>query len=127
MKKLILMMALAAGFTIGAHAQTAKKAPTKLPKQLAMKLNLTANQQTKVDAILQTKAAKIDSLTAGDQTDVKKVHKQRKAINTMADVQLDNVLNDDQKKVYADFIAQRQEKAKAKKDAAAPATTPPAQ
>lgn len=126
MRKVILMLFLIAGTAIAAHAQDAKKAPTKLPKQLAAKLNLTADQQTKIDAILKTKAASLDSLALNtDQSNAKGLHKGKRMINTKAMVQIDNVLTDDQKKIYNDFKDQQKEKARAKKASEAPATTSP--
>jgi len=125
MKKLILMMLMAFGVAVTVHAQTPKKTATKLPKALAQKLSLTADQQTKVDAIMATKATRIDSLTASaDAADTKKLHKKRKAINTEAEVKIGEVLTADQKKTYDDFKTAQQTKAKAKKDGTtAPATS----
>jgi hypothetical protein len=126
MKKLILIVFLLTGIMAGAHAQNAKKAPAKLPKALVGRLGLTADQQTQISAILQTKATKLDSLTAA-QTDKKILHKEKKAVNDEAILKVESLLTADQKKMYADFRAEQQAK-KAKKTSAAPAsTTPPAQ
>lgn len=123
MKKLILIIFLIAGVGAGAHAQHAKKHEGQLPKQLSKKLNLTADQQTKVDAIMKNKAAQLDSLSSKSLAK-KADHKQRKSINQASDEQINAVLNDAQKKTYADFKTEQMEKIKAKKSAAA--STPPA-
>lgn len=127
MKKLLMVMFLLAGTVVYANAQTAKKAPAKLPKALATQLALTPDQQTKVDAILQAKAKKIDSLNA--QADKKGIKKVKKELNTEADGQITAVLTEAQKKTYTDFQEAKKEKAKAKaavKDGSTPpATTPP--
>jgi hypothetical protein len=129
MKKVILMLLLTIGVGVCAQAQAPKKASAKLPKQLAEKLNLTADQQTKIDAILKTKAARLDSISAAtDQSNPKALHKSKKGINTTAAVQIDKLLNDDQKKIYNDFKDQQKEKMKAKKADALPPSagnTPP--
>jgi preprotein translocase subunit SecD len=123
MRKLIFIIALCLGVTVFAQAQT-KKAPGKFPKALAAKLNLTPDQQGRVAAILQAKAASLDSLTS-DTTTTKKASKtKRAAINSTADTKLSNVLTTDQQKVYADFKAEQKEKRKNK--GAAATTTPPA-
>jgi len=125
MKKLMMVMFLLAGTVVYANAQTPKKTPVKLPKALSAQLSLTTDQQSKVDAILQAKAKKIDSLNA--QTDKKGIKKVKKDINADVDAQIEAVLTDTQKKAYTDFQEAKKAKAKAKADAGAtpPAATPP--
>ncbi|QKJ29041.1 hypothetical protein HQ865_04500 [Mucilaginibacter mali] len=126
MKKLMMLLFLLAGFSFAGNAQTAKKpAAAKLPKALVQQLNLTADQQGKIEAIVKTKAAKLDSLTAlGDKLDKKSLRQGKKAVNDDAITKVNNVLNADQQKIYADYRAAHQQKAKAKKEGAEP--TPPA-
>lgn len=126
MKKLILMTFLLAGIAFASHAQDAKKpAAAKLPKALVKQLDLTADQQGKIDAIVKTKAAKLDSLNAlGDKVDKKTLRQDKKSINEAAIEKVNNVLNAGQQKIYADYRAAHQQKAKAKKEGEA--ATPPA-
>lgn len=128
MKKLMLMMFLIAGFGIAAHAQDVKKTPAHMAKQLVKKLNLTADQQSKIDVIMQTKATQLDSLNGNAQLSKKELHKKKKTINDTAIEQINNILTADQQKTYADFRTEQAEKMKAKKDAAAKSdsTTPAA-
>ncbi|MES2279574.1 MAG: hypothetical protein V4592_26305 [Bacteroidota bacterium] len=127
MKKIIMMLFLFASVGFYANAQNKKPAASKLPKPLVAKLNLTSDQQTKIDAILGTKATKIDSLSAVTPAmDAKSLRKNKKSLNDEAITKIENVLTDDQKKIYADFRTEQQAKAKAKKGGMEPATTPPA-
>jgi len=117
MKRLILMIMLFAGVCFGAQAQTTKgHGHGKELKKLSKDLNLTADQRTKVSAIMKTKTAQLDSLNAkSEQLGKKAAHKQRKQIITTADEQLNGVLNDEQKKTYAALKASRAEKMHNKK------------
>lgn len=128
MKKLMMMLLLA-GFAIAGYAQDAKKpAAAKLPKALVKQLDLTADQQGKIDVIEKARAAKLDSLNAlGDKIDKKSLRQSKKGINDDAMGKVNNVLNANQQKIYADFREAQQAKAKAKKAGAeTPAATPPA-
>ncbi|GAB3935298.1 hypothetical protein [Mucilaginibacter myungsuensis] len=114
MKKLILITFLIAGTILGAQAQNHKKGAGKLSKTLTAKLNLTSDQQTKIDAILLSKGKKLDSLTTAAKSDTKAVKKGKKQINTDAELQIAKVLNANQKQVYADFKAAKKAKNKAR-------------
>lgn len=126
MKKILMMSLLVAGFAVAGHAQDVKKpASAKLPKALVNQLALTADQQGKIDAIEKTRATKLDSLTAlGNKPDKKALRQDKKSINDDAITKVNNVLNANQQKLYADFREAQQAKAKAKKAGAN--TTPPA-
>lgn len=126
MKKLILIMFLIAGIGVCAHAQEVKKTPAHMAKQLTKKLSLTADQQSKIDVIMQTKATRLDSLnTNAQQLSKKELHKKKKSVNDTAIEQVNNVLTADQQKIYADFRTEQAAKIKAKKEAAAPASSTP--
>lgn len=122
MKKLVLIIALSLGVTVFAQAQTAKKNPGKMPKALAAKLNLTADQEPKVVAIWQKRAARIDSLNSDSTITKKAAHPKRAEINATADAQLNMILTPEQQKIYADFKEQQKGK---RKNKTAAATTPP--
>jgi protein CpxP len=122
MKKLILIIALCLGMAVFAQAQTAKKNPGKMPKALAAKLNLTADQEPKVTAIWQKRAARMDSLNSDSVLTKKAARPKRAEINTSADAQLNTILTPDQQKIYADFKEQQKDK---RKNKTAPVATPP--
>jgi hypothetical protein len=122
MKKLILIIALCLGMAVFAQAQTAKKNPGKMPKALAAKLNLTADQEPKVVAIWQKRAARIDSLNSDTVLTKKAARPKRAEINAAADAQLNMIFTPEQQKIYADFKEQQKSK---RKNKAATATTPP--
>lgn len=126
MKKLVLILCMSVGLAFAAHAQDAKKpASAKLPKALVKQLDLTADQQGKIDAIEKARAAKLDSLNAlGDKLDKKMALQNKKSINEDAIVKVNSVLNANQQKIYADFREAQQAKAKARKASAE--ITPPA-
>ena len=110
MKKLFLILMLSAGTVVFANAQT--KAP-KTPEQraqhatqaLTKKLNLSADQSTKVSAIMANRAAQVDSLRAHKSTDRKANMQARKAIAFKTDADLKGVLTADQQTQYASLKA----------------------
>lgn len=121
MKKLILMLALATGLSTLSYAQSTHKTPKERAahhtKTLQKKLNLTAAQTTKVNAILLAQATRVDSLKAVAKTSDKKAnHKALKDIKVTTDAQLTAVLNPDQKKTYEDWKAAHKDKHNHKKD-----------
>lgn len=123
MKKILSTILLAAACA-GVYAQapqTPRVRPdaTKLPKPLISELKLSADQQTKVDAILHTKKTQMDSLMAAVKTskhpNPKLTDKKMLNIYSESNDKLYAVFNQDQKLVYAQWIldkrAQFQKKA----------------
>jgi hypothetical protein len=115
MKKLILITLLAATLSTLTYAKGDKTPAQKAAKQteaLKKKLNLTAEQTTKVKAILLDKDTQEAKLKSG------KADKQQKdAIKKQADDKVSAVLNTSQKKAYDALKADKKEE-KAKKKAA---------
>ncbi|NCD71182.1 hypothetical protein [Mucilaginibacter agri] len=121
MKKLILMLAFATGLSTLSYAQTTHKTPQERAahhtQTLQKKLNLSADQTTKVNAILLSQATRVDSLKSVAKTSDKKAnHKAFKDIKVTTDAQLTAVLNPDQKKAYEDWKAAHKGKHDHKKD-----------
>jgi negative regulator of sigma E activity len=124
MKKLILMIMLVAGISVLANAQTTEhkggKRAHKTPEQRAQrmtkvlneKLNLTADQSAKVNAIFLTKAVQMDSLRKNHAADRKADRQARKTMLVNLDGQLKGVLNADQQTKYTELKAQMKEKMK---------------
>ncbi|MET3979068.1 Spy/CpxP family protein refolding chaperone [Mucilaginibacter sp. UYP25] len=111
MKKALLMITFLAGTAVFAQAQTQTiaKSPEQKAKHrtemLSKKLNLSADQSKKVDAIFAKSAASMDSLEATKGTDRKANHASHKAISATTDANLKTVLNADQQAKYADLKA----------------------
>lgn len=115
MKKLILIALLATGLSTLTYAKgdkTPAQKATEQTEKLKKKLNLTAEQTTKVKAILLDKDTKEAKLKKG------KADKQQKdTIKKQADEQVSAVLTASQKKTYEALKAEKKEE-KAKKKAA---------
>lgn len=115
MKRLILILFLATGLSTLTYAKGDKTPAQKAAKQtetLKKKLSLTADQTTKVKAIMldrDTQLAKIKN--------AKDEKQQKDAIDKQADAKLSTVLNATQKKSYEALKAEKKEK-KAEKKAA---------
>jgi protein CpxP len=118
MKKLFVMIMMVVGFGAVANAQT--KGGHKTPEQkaqhmtqvLTKKLNLTADQQTKVNTIFLNKAVQMDSLKKSHAADRKATRQSRRAILTDLDGQLKTVLNADQQTKYTELKAQMKDRMK---------------
>jgi len=115
---------LVAGISVLANAQTTEhkggKRAHKTPEQRAQrmtkvlneKLNLTADQSAKVNAIFLTKAVQMDSLRKAHSADRKADRQSRKAMLVTLDGQLKGVLTADQQAKYTELKAQMKEKMK---------------
>lgn len=108
MKKIFLMLAFVAGIGFVANAQTkAPKSPNDRAQHaaeaLTKKLNLSADQSAKVNAIFVKRAAQMDSLKANKSTDRKANFAARKAIFAGTDAQVKAVLKPDQQTAYANL------------------------
>ena len=119
MKKLILLLALAATVAL-AHAQQAKKSPDQraahITKMLQKRLNLTADQANQVNAIYLTQATKIVSLKANRSPDKKLNRMTEKTILLTTHEHMMAILNDTQKQQYTDWENSMKERKMAKKD-----------
>lgn len=108
MKKIFLMLAFVAGIGVAANAQTKV---VKTPEQraqhraaaLSKKLNLTADQSAKLNAIFAKQASQMDSLKANKTGDRKANFAARKAIFANTDANLKSVLTPDQQNAYANL------------------------
>ena len=103
MKKIIVMLLLITGFAVCANAQdTAKVKRTpqeraeRMGKMMQKKLNLTADQSTKINAILIDRATKEAALKGQKGTRGEKAK-----VMADADAKIDAILTPDQQKLYA--------------------------
>ncbi|MBL4678329.1 MAG: hypothetical protein JKY70_19325 [Mucilaginibacter sp.] len=115
MKKIFLMLAFVAGVSVAANAQTkAPKSPDERAQHrtaaLTKKLNLSADQSAKVNAILLKQASRVDSLKANKPTDRKVNFEAHKAIFATTDAQINAVLKPDQQTAYANLKAEMKAK-----------------
>ncbi|RVT97280.1 hypothetical protein EOD41_19135 [Mucilaginibacter limnophilus] len=100
-----------------AHAKkTPQQRAEMLTGKLKEKLNLSADQTTKVNSILLARASKVDSIrTANSSADKKQNRGAFKGIFKDTDAQLNAVLNADQQKAYADWKAEHKKHFKNKR------------
>lgn len=137
MKKIILMMMLVAGMAAFANAQDTtkvKKTPeeraAQMTKMMQKKLNLTADQTTRISAIIADRATKMGDMK---MKGVKGGRLAKMEAAADADKKINAILTPDQQKQYAQMEekikAKAMERRKAKTEApAAPVTpVPPAQ
>ncbi|RFZ95431.1 hypothetical protein D0C36_07880 [Mucilaginibacter conchicola] len=108
MKKIFLMLAFVAGTAVVANAQTkAPKSPDQRAQHrtaaLTKKLNLSADQSAKVNAILLKQASQMDSLKANKPADRKANFEAHKAVFANTDAQIKAVLKPDQQTAYANL------------------------
>jgi Spy/CpxP family protein refolding chaperone len=109
MKKILLMITLVLGLNVLAHAQTkAHRTPEqraeRLTKMLSSKLNLSADQSTKVKAIFLARATQLQSIKA-DTGDRKAHRAQVKDVLANTDKELSAVFNTSQKEEYTKLKA----------------------
>lgn len=129
MKKLILTIAIAAvGFTAAYAQDSAKKVRSAMPKMtieqraerstamLDKKLNLSADQKTKVYAIQLEKAKKMEALHKDRKETAKLKNETRAAELKTANDKLQNVLNPEQKEKLATIKTGAKEKNRHHKD-----------
>lgn len=128
MKKILMTIALIAGFGLLANAQekvpaTPELRAAKQTKVLTKQLNLTNSQITQVNAVLLEQGKSLDSLKALKGTNDKKEQRySHKLIREQAQHKLEAILTAEQKTKYLAFVAtQKQKKAANKKAGASPA------
>ena len=121
MKKLVLILSLAAGLSVTGYAQQRAKSPEKrashVTKVLQQKLNLSSDQAFQVHSIMLTQATRIDSLRSNVQSpDGRPNRRAMKTIMATTDENLSYVLSPDQQKAYFSWKAERKDKMRAKKN-----------
>jgi protein CpxP len=121
------MLLLVTGFAALAKAQDTtkvKKTPderaAQMGKMMQKRLNLTADQSKQIDAILIDRAEKLDAMKGQ-----KGSRNERMKLMTDADTRINAILNDDQKKQYAQMKEKILEKRGGLASAPANANTPP--
>lgn len=120
MKKLILIVTLVSVINVFTNAQqvqqkTPQQRAANMAKVLEKKLNLTPDQATKVNTIMLIQSTRLDSLKSNPQVDKKSNRLSRRSILEQTDNNLNDILNTDQKKSYANWKELRKEKQLAKK------------
>jgi protein CpxP len=113
MKKVLMICGLLLGVITFAQAQdgggrkmqTPEERATKRTEQLTKKLNLTADQQTKVKAIFLDQATAMSKLREENKGDRDGAMAKMKAAGEDTDAKLGAVLTDDQKKTYEEMKA----------------------
>jgi protein CpxP len=128
MKKIMLALFLIIGIAAFAKAQDTtkvKKTPqeraAQMTKMMQKKLNLTADQTTKISAILTERATQMDEPKMKGVKGGRVVKMQAMAD---ADKKINAVLTADQQKQYADMEAKTKEKMASRKKAKMQETTP---
>ena len=124
MKKLLVLLALAALLSTVTNAQTMKKSPDQraahMTKALSKKLNLSADQFSQINSIFLAQASQMDSLQNNSPQDIDGNKLARKSIAVNTKQQVLAVLNDQQKQQFMDWEKMKKEKHREKKAAAAP-------
>jgi protein CpxP len=118
MKRLVCLLILIAGILTGISAQenatprpvNAEKKAANMTKILQKNLNLNEDQVLAVHDLLLARANEMDSLQK--MSNGKGMGKQRKALIMEYDQKLNDLLNEDQKKAYAQWKEDRMERQK---------------
>lgn len=121
MKKIMIAALLFAGLTVSGFSQERPKHEKKTPEEraqlmtdkMAEKLSLTNSQKNDVYKINLDRAKEIDKLRSKATDDRQKTLQDEKKIFQNSEEKINKVLNDDQKKTYADLREKRMEKMKA--------------
>ena len=131
MKKILVLLGLVAIFSTVTNAQTMKKSPDEraahMTKALSKKLNLSADQSSRINSIFFSQASQMDSLQNNPSQDIEGNKLARKSIAVNTKQQVLAVLNDQQKQQFMDWEKIKKEKHREKKAAAAPAQDAPMQ
>lgn len=114
MKKLLILCGMLFGVMTFAHAQgggrmmgTPEERATKATTTLTDKLTLTADQQTKVKAILLDQNAQMDKARAEAGDDRQAMRTKMMAMMQENNTKINALLTDDQKKAYASYLEER--------------------
>lgn len=119
MKKLLIICGLLFSVVTFANAQDAeRKMPTPAERaersaaQLTKKLNLTEDQKAKVKAIFLEQTAAMTKVRTESKDDREGMMAKMKTMNDANDVKINALLTADQKKVFAEWQAERKENMK---------------
>lgn len=114
MKKLLMICGMLLGVMTFAHAQgggrnmgTPEERATKATTALTEKLALTADQQTKVKTILLDQNTQMEKARTEAGDDRKAMRAKMATLMQDNSAKINALLTDDQKKVYADYLAER--------------------
>ena len=114
MKKLLIICGMLFGVMTFAHAQgggrmmgTPEERATKATTTLTDKLTLTADQQTKVKAILLDQNTQMDKARAEAGDDRKAMRTKMMGMMQDNNTKINALLTDDQKKAYASYLEER--------------------
>jgi protein CpxP len=130
MKKLLIICGLLFSVVTFAQAQQGggdRKMPTpeeraqKSADQLAKKLSLSDDQKTKVTAIFLDQAVAMKKVREEGKGDREGMMAKMKTANDENDVKINALLNDDQKKAFAEWKAERAENMKKRMEGKGPA------
>jgi protein CpxP len=120
MKKLILLAAFFIASASIASAQRAQKSPEQradhMTKSLTKKLGLSPDQAQQVHSLYLTQATRLDSLKTNLSPDKKLNHMSARTITLNTRQQVMAILNDTQKKQFADVESMAKQRKMAKKD-----------
>lgn len=94
----------------GRNMGTPEERAQRQTETLSTKLNLTAEQKSKVLAIFTAQAQSVDSLRKASAGDMAAMRSTMKPIQQASESKLMAVLNDDQKKQYATYQEERKAK-----------------
>lgn len=119
MKKVLIICALLFSVITFAKAQDGdRKMPTpeeraeRTASQLTKKLNLTEDQKAKVKTIFLDQATTMMKMREESKGDREGMMAKMKTINEANDVKINAILNDDQKKAFAEWQTERKENMK---------------
>jgi len=119
MKKVLIICGLLFSVITFAKAQDGdRKMPTpeeraeRTAAQLTKKLNLTEDQKAKVKTIFLDQATAMVKMREESKGDREGMMAKMKTINEANDVKINAILNDDQKKAFAEWQAERKENMK---------------
>ncbi len=119
MKKLMIICGLLFSAVTFANAQAGdRKMPTpeeraeRSATQLTKKLNLSEDQKAKVKTIFLDQAAAMTKIRTESKDDKAGAMAKMKALNEENDVKINALLNDDQKKAFAEWQTERKDRMK---------------
>lgn len=113
MKKIFLMCCLVIGFAAASHAQGGgrmRMSPADMAKNLQTVLKLTDDQTTKVQAIYQAQATKMDSIRTAANGDFSSMRSAMQPLRQATNEKVNALLTDEQKAAFKKY----QEEARAR-------------
>ena len=107
MKKLLLMCCFLIGISAASHAQGGRRTPEERAKQLQTQLSLTDDQTTKITAIYQGQATKMDSIRTAANGDRDAMMKGMMPLMQDANTKIKAILTPDQATAYQKILDAR--------------------